>query len=112
MVVKKEIPKEVPVDSVGKVYPTPVLADADTLPIQGIDEMYDLGFGQIMFLKVPNLDTAGLFSPRPARNIFVYPPGDEWEDFKGWSVTYVQLKCGAFTDGEGNDSAHQCVIVE
>ncbi len=107
VVVEKEV--EVPAE---KVYPTPALAEAHAVPLQDSDGLYDLGFGQLMFLKVPNLDTAGLFSPRPARNIFVYPPGPEWEDNEGWSVTYVQLKCGEFQEGEKNDSGHQCVIVE
>lgn len=105
----KEITKEVVLDG---VYPTPVLDDVDTLPVAGADGLYDLGFGQIMFLHVPDHEPSGVFAPRPFRTIFVYPPGRDWADREEWSVSYVRLKCATFLELEDHDAAHGCVIVQ
>ena len=65
-----------------------------------------------MFLPLPGYHTSGIFSPSPVRDIFVYPPGKEWEDREAWSLEYVQLKCAEFKDKEDFDAGHKCVIVE
>ena len=93
-------------------FPTPVLSDADTLPVRDSEGMYDLGFGQLMFLKVPAQDTSGVFSPRPFRTIFVYPQDDGWADAPEWGVVYVRLQCAEFSDFEDHDAARSCLIID
>ena len=93
--------------------PTPVLFDLDTLPVKGDDDLYDLGFGQLMFLDLPEHNDPGVFSPLPFRVIFVLPPGREWEDREPWSLEYVQVKCAEYVVGEEpEESGYECVIVE
>ena len=64
-----------------------------------------------MTFQVPNKPVSGLFSPRPARSIFVFPAGNDWDQYEEWSILYVQVKCESFTSKK-NESAGDCVIID
>ena len=99
-----------------KPFPTPTLRESDDDPVLGSDGMYDLGFGQLMTFDVTNNPAAGLFSPRPARSIFVVPDGREWDHFEDWRVMYVQVKCEEYESKKASDEKHSwgrdCVIID
>ena len=109
-------PTYTPQPAGAKTFPTPTLNEADELPELGSDGIYDLGFGLLMIVRVPNRPVAGLFSPRPARNILVFPAGNDWDHYEEWTILYVQLKCETFTSkkesGQKTGSAFDCVIVD
>ena len=78
--------------------------------------MYDLGFGQMLIIKLDSGAISGLFSPRPAMNIFVNPVRDrDWAHYDAWQVIYVHIKCDGFDHrddtGERNSWGDDCEIV-
>ena len=109
-------PTYTPQPAAMKPFPTPTLRESDEDPVLGSDGMYDLGFGQLMPFQASNRPMSGLFSPRPARNIFVVPDGREWDHFEEWRVVYVQVKCEEYSpkkvSGDKHSWGYDCVIIE
>ena len=92
--------------------PTPVLADNDKPPVKGADDLYDFGFGRLVFIHPPGQDPSGIFSPQYPRLILVFPPGKEWEDREVQSVTYVEVKCAEYLVEDEVEFGHKCIIIE